>query len=343
MASYHELRIGEVIDETHDTRSFVIDVPESLRAAFAYRAGQFLTFNVPYNGAALQRSYSLSSSPECDDKHKVTVKRVDDGRVSNWFNDEIAPGDHIEVTAPSGRFVLRDADCDLVLFAGGSGITPIISIIKTAMAKTSRRAHLVYANRDARSIIFADELSALATAHADRLTITHNLDDTSGFLTVDRVSDMLSFVIEADYYVCGPTPYMDVVEAALARRDVPRQHIFLERFVSAPDAAELEARADAAPTDGVVPVTLRILWDDKHHDVPYERGETVLAAAIRAGIEPPFSCEEGYCSSCQFQLISGQISMPYQDCLTDEEIADGAYLACQAYPTSESIEIDWDA
>lgn len=343
MASYHELRIGEVIDETHDARSFVLDVPESLRDAFAYRAGQFLTFKVPYDGAMLQRSYSLSSSPACDDKPKVTVKRVEDGRISNWFNDEISPGDLVEVTPPSGRFVLREADCDLVLFAGGSGITPIISIIKSAMATTSRRAHLVYANRDDGSIIFADELAELATRHADRLTVTHNLDDTSGFLTVDRVTDMLSFVIEADYYICGPTPFMDVVEAALARRDAPRSHIYLERFVSAPDPGEVAQRAAAAPTNGVVPASLAILWDGKRHEVPYERGETVLAAAIRAGIEPPYSCEEGYCSSCQFQLTSGQMSMPYQDCLTDDEIADGAYLACQAYPISESVEIDWDA
>src|SRR6185436_5241793 len=170
--SYHPLRIARVIDETHDARSIVFEIPAHLRAAFEYRAGQFLTLEVPHGGVKLKRCYSLASAPETDGEHKVTVKRVTGGRVSNWLHDDVREGDVLQVLPPEGRFVLsthveRDQDA-LVLFGGGSGITPVISLLKSALTTTNRPVLLVYANRDERSIIFREELEQLGAQYGDR-------------------------------------------------------------------------------------------------------------------------------------------------------------------------------
>jgi 3-ketosteroid 9alpha-monooxygenase subunit B len=338
---YHRLRVAKVIDETHDARSYVLDVPAPLREVFAYQAGQFLTFRVPFEGKALTRCYSLSSSPECDAEHKVTVKRIRDGRISNWFNDAVAAGDELEVLPPAGHFVLHPRSTPIVLLAGGSGITPVLSLAKTALRTTDRPLALVYANRDLPSVIFARELESLAAAHPGRFTITHSLDDRDGFLTPPAVALHIGAPGDADFYICGPGPFMDVVEAALGGLGVARERIFIERFVSPPDPDAHPAVAPA-PSGGVVPTSFRVRWQGVVHDVPYQAGETLLQAAKRAGIDPPYSCEEGYCSSCQAKLVCGRVSMPQHEALTDADIAGGAILACQSYPLTAEIEIDWD-
>ena len=150
---YHDLRVARVVEETHDARSIILAIPDDLKATFAYRAGQFLTFGVPLEGHQWVRCYSLASCPDTEDEHKVTVKRVQDGRISNWFNDRVAAGDVLHVMKPAGHFCLQDRPAPAVFFSGGSGITPVISLIKSALATTDRNLHLVYANRDENSII----------------------------------------------------------------------------------------------------------------------------------------------------------------------------------------------
>jgi 3-ketosteroid 9alpha-monooxygenase subunit B len=247
--------VARVVRENHDSCSLVFEVPPSLAERFRYRAGQFLSFKIPYQGKVLTRSYSLSSSPDCDPEHKVTVKRIEDGRVSNWINDEVKPGDTLMVVPPSGLFVLNDKKRKIVLFAGGSGITPCISIIKTALRATTRKLELVYANRDERSIIFADELEELERQHPDRLEIVHSLDDRDGYLDVKRVEHRAVDSLEADFYLCGPAAFMDTVERALAALHVPSEQIHIERFISPPDpdeAARARAEAAAAEEEGEV-------------------------------------------------------------------------------------------
>ena len=342
LENYHPLTVSAVIEETHDSKSFVFEIPTDLQDKFKYQAGQFLTFLVDYEGKSLSRSYSLASSPETDNAHKVTIKRVSDGRISNWFNDGVKSGDTLQVMAPSGRFVLKDNTSPLWLFGGGSGITPMISIIKTALLKTSRIIQLVYANRDEQSIIFDEELKALQANHADRLKIIHSLDNRDGYLTAEKIKSWLPLDKSGDYYLCGPGPFMDVIETTLKEIGVTREQVILERFVSpadpdAPAAKVVETTQDAVPT------SLRVRCEDAMHDVPYEKGETVLEAAKRAGIEPPFSCEEGYCSSCLFKMVKGRVEMRMNDCLSQEDIDDDLYLGCQALPLTSEIEIDWDA
>jgi len=341
IAHCHELRVARKIHETHDSVSIVLEVPPALAREFEYRAGQFLSFKVPFEGRVLTRSYSLSSSPDVDPEHKVTVKRVEGGRISNWMNDEVAAGTKLMVVPPAGHFVLQPgAQRDIVLFSGGSGITPCISIIKSALATTRRRLRLVYANRDARSIIFRQELEALAAAHPGRLEIVHSLDDERGFVTATDVASWLRGQTDGDFYLCGPDAFMTTVEEALHDLGIARERIHIERFLSPPDHEPGEAVA-TPPASGSAPATITIVLDGREHEVPYRSGERVLAAARRAGLDPPFSCEEGYCSCCMAKLAEGQVSMATNDCLTPELLAEGWVLTCQGSCSGPKVRLEY--
>src|SRR5713226_1730842 len=189
--AYNTLRIAKIVEETPDARSFVLEIPADLADKYRYRAGQFLTFRVPHPEGAFNRCYSLSSAPETDGLPKVTVKRVEGGKGSNWFHDALKEGLTLEVLPPAGRFVLGDGDAPLLLFGGGSGITPMMSLIKSALKADKRRIRLFYANRDKPSIIFAAELDALAKAHPGRLEVIHHLDAEHGFATAEKVTATL--------------------------------------------------------------------------------------------------------------------------------------------------------
>ncbi|MBW2268387.1 MAG: ferredoxin--NADP reductase [Deltaproteobacteria bacterium] len=335
--------VAEVIRETYDTCSLVFDVPAEHEERFRYRAGQFLSFKVPLGGKVLTRSYSLSSSPECDPKLKVTVKRVEDGRVSNWLIDEVKAGDTLMVVPPAGLFVLNDKRRPITLFAGGSGITPCISIAKTALASTDRKLRLVYANRDAASIIFEQELGELAAAHPDRFVIQHSLDDRDGFLDVRRVEHYAVDALEGDFFLCGPGIFMDIVERALAALHVPSEQIHIERFVSPPDP-DAERTDAAASSDGVAhvaPEKISVVLDGNEYEIDYRAEERVLEAARRAGLKPPFSCEEGYCSCCMAKLTEGKVSMRVNDCLKPDLLEEGWVLTCQAVCVSSKVKIEY--
>ena len=345
--SFHTLRVADVIQETSDARSFVFEVPPALEALFHYAPGQFLTFEVPWQDLRLHRCYSLSSAPECDRRPKVTVKRVERGRVSNWFNDELAPGNQIAVKPPEGLFVLRKDELErpLVLFGGGSGITPIVSLIKSALTNTRRPIKLVYANRDRDSIIFRDELEQWRARFPERLRIAHHLDAEQGFMHAANAKDHFASLEHADFYICGPGPFMDIVEGALEERKVGRGHIFIERFVSPADPDRMPAEEPpAAKPAGAVAASFVCTLEKTRHTVPVAPGETLLAAAKRAGLEPSFSCEEGYCGCCMAQLRRGKVKMRVHDALTAKDLAKGWVLACQSrLEGEEEVEIDFDA
>ncbi len=343
IASCVALPVTEVIRETHDSCSLVFEVPAGLEERFRYEAGQFLSFKVPFEGKVLTRSYSLSSSPVCDPKPKVTVKRVDDGRISNWINDDVKAGDTLMVVLPAGLFVLNDKKRPVTFFAGGSGITPCISIIKTALLTTERKLRLVYANRDQRSIIFNDELEKLRGQHPERFEIRHSLDDRDGFIDLKRIEHMAVDELEGDFYLCGPGVFMDLVERALAALHVPAEQVHIERFVSPPDPQVLkkdEAPAPAAGAEGV-PDSITVVLDGKPHEVPYQEGERVLAAVRRAGLDPPFSCEEGYCSCCMAKLTEGDVQMEVNDCLSPDLLKEGWVLTCQSVCRSHKIKVEY--
>jgi 3-ketosteroid 9alpha-monooxygenase subunit B len=341
-ASCHELRVAKIVEETHDSRSIEFEVPAALRETFAYKAGQFLSFKVPHQGMVLTRSYSLCSSPDCDPAHKIAVKRVADGRVSNWMNDEVREGDTLMVVPPAGFFVLDDDPGKIVFFSGGSGITPCISIIKSALVTTQRPLKLVYANRDTRSIIFREELKALQAVHADRLEIVHSLDDVDGFLDLEAVKRHAGPDEGAHFYLCGPGPFMATVEAALEEMGVHMDRIHVEHFASPADPDHVEAAAAVPEAAGeAAPESITVVLDGESHEVPYEAGERVLNAVRRAGLEPPFSCEEGYCSCCMAKLAEGQVQMAANDCLTPELLEEGWILTCQSRCVSPRIRVEY--
>jgi 3-ketosteroid 9alpha-monooxygenase subunit B len=332
---YHDLKVSRLVRETADAASIVFEIPADLADEFRYKAGQFLTLEVPWEGRKLFRCYSLASSPDVDGEHKVTVKRVVDGRVSNWVNDHLKVGDHVTVLPPAGEFVLGAESGELVLFSGGSGITPCISIIKTALATTERPIRLLYANRDRASIIFADELADLEARYPERLAIRHRLDVDDGFLDQQGVFDFLGNSDEATFYICGPGPFMDVVEAALAARSIDAANIHIERFSSPADGQTLEPATGAETAIAVVHL------DGAAHELHLHEEETVLAAAKRAGIEPPFSCESGFCGCCMARLRSGTATMKTNDFLSAEEVEEGWVLTCQTLVTSGRADIEY--
>jgi 3-ketosteroid 9alpha-monooxygenase subunit B len=328
--------VARVIDETADARSYVIEIPGELRERFAYRAGQFLTFRIEVDGHRLVRCYSLASAPGLEAEHKVTVKRIAEGRVSNWMNDRVKAGDVLEVMQPAGVFCLRERATPIVLFGGGSGITPVISIAKTALAAGQRPVKLVYANRDEASIIFAREIEALERAHPGRFEVVHRLDVVHGFVDAARVVAEVGGRTDADFYVCGPGPFMDVVEQGLASLGVARDQIFIERFTSPSDAAPAAAPIVAA---GAAKVTVRL--DGKETVIEMGEGETVLAAARRVGLEPPFACEEAYCGCCMAKVASGVVEMRMNDGGIDQrQIDEGWVLTCQGVPKGDA-RVEW--
>jgi len=332
MNPYHVLEVAGVVEETADSRSFVLDVPEALRSTFAFRAGQFLTFRLPVEEQRLVRCYSLASAPEVENEHKVTVKRVEGGRASNWLNDSVRAGDTLEVMKPAGRFCLQDRSTPLVLFAGGSGITPVISLAKSALATSSRSVRLVYANRDPDSVIFATELADLAERHRGRFELEQRFDTVHGFIDEAAVRGHSGEDSGADVYVCGPGPFMAIVEETLLGAGLPADQFFIERFEYAAegtpvDEPDTEAEAEGAPL-------FRIELDEESLDVPFRPGETVVQAARRAGMDPPTSCEEGYCACCMARLEEGTGAMKANDVLNPGQLEEGWVLTCQFVPSS---------
>src|SRR6478752_8022448 len=253
---YHPLRVKRIVEETADARSFVLDVPEELADAFRYEAGQFCTFRVHVGEDEYLRSYSMSSAPETDRDLTVTVKRVPGGMVSNWLLDHVSEGDVLETTKPAGVFCVQDRERPVVAFCGGSGVTPVMSITKSLLASTQRPITLLYANPDRDSVIFHDELHELAARHPGRLAVHHHHDVTSGFLDRDAISEFIDGTADADVYICGPGPFMDLVEATLLDAGVDADRIFIERFVNAGQPSPpVAAPPVAAPPVDATPVS----------------------------------------------------------------------------------------
>ncbi len=342
---FHELTVFDVIRETPDASSFIFEIPSVLEDLFRYRSGQFFTFEIPWDDFHVRRCYSLSSAPAWGERPKVTVKRVDDGRVSNWLNDNLGQGSTIRVMPPDGRFLLHEDSArrnPLTLFGGGSGITPVMSILKQALRETERHVKLVYANRDRSSVIFRAELEAIAEQFAGRFELVSHLDDETGFLKKEDIARHIEGRIDSDFYICGPTPFMDAVEDTLPNRPLEGGEIFVERFVSAVDPDRRPAEEAApGPSTGAA-TTIKIKLEGQTHEVPYEPGEPILKAAIRAGLDVPYSCQDGYCGCCMAMLREGEVTMPTHEALTKRELAEGWVLACQSRPTTPNCTLEFE-
>ena len=333
--TYHRVRVAQVIDETPDACSLVLDLPPALGDRFAYQPGQFLTVRVPGDGTVAARCYSLSSSPHTDTELKITVKRVLDGYVSNWICDHIAAGSELELTAPGGRFVPASLHGDLLLLAGGSGITPVISIIKSVLAGGRGRLALLYANRDERSVIFAGELGRLAAQHPDRLHVMHWFDLEQGPPTAAGLEPLLRPYAAWDAFACGPEPYLMVVSGVLGGVGVPAERIHIERFQPSPDAEP----AIAAPNERIALAEVEL--NGQTHRLEWPAHTRLLDLLIAGGLNPPYSCRQGTCGACACRVVRGEVELLHNEVLEDEDFAEGYTLACQALPRSDEVGISY--
>ena len=326
------LVVREVVRETPDAVTLWLEDPAG--APLVFEAGQFFTLLVNVGGDVLRRAYSASSSPRDRTKVGLTVKRIAGGRASTHLVEVARAGDTFEVLGPSGNFTLAaaaDATAPLVLVAGGSGITPLVSILREVLeTMKARRVALVHANRSAHDVIFAAALEQLAAAHPDRLVLSSLFGTTLEPGALARALDAIPFAAEADYYVCGPEPMMHVVRAALTTRGVAPTRLHEERFIS-PQAKVTRAVSARGP----VRVTVRVAGKD--HAVDVAPGRTLLEAGLAANVPMPFSCALGGCGACRVKVHSGTVEMDEPTCLTDAERAEGYALACVGRPSDGAV------
>ncbi|QTJ66081.1 ferredoxin--NADP reductase [Rhodococcus sp. ZPP] len=341
----HRLRVAEVIEETADARSVVFALEPHQKERFSYKPGQFLTLHIPHDGASLARCYSLASAPDIDSALKITVKRVDRGRGSNWLCDHAQTGAEIEVLEPSGVFTPKALDRKFLLIAGGSGITPVMSILKSVLGRGTGDVVLFYANRDEDSVIFRAELLELLARHPDRLSVAHWIESTDGLPTSDRLREHFSAFHFDEVFVCGPGPFMNCARDALRAIHFPRERVHIERFNSL-GSNPFESVLAARGTDPVaVPraSTVVVEKDGATQTFSWPGDQRLLDVLTTNGMKAPSSCSEGVCAACECRLTEGRVEMVNNQVLEDEDIEAGYILACQALPLTDTVRISYDS
>jgi ring-1,2-phenylacetyl-CoA epoxidase subunit PaaE len=353
---FHALRVAEIVPETTEANSIRFAIPPELRDVFGFKAGQHLTLRTTIDGEEVRRNYSLCTAPDEQD-WMVTVKRIGGGVFSNWVGDALKPGDVVDVMSPHGSFTTEFDAANkrhLIGIAGGSGITPVFSLIKTLLrCEPHSRFTLLYGNRDSSSVIFLEALAALKDKHLNRLEIYHFLDQEeqdvdlfNGMLDRARCEEAIALLVpgaaEVDgWFICGPGPMMDAAEGALLDRGIAKERIHIERFTADRPAeavtreiAELQTRAEG--------VTVSVTLDGRTRRVPFKEGN-ILDSARAAGLPAPFACKAGVCATCRAKVTKGKVEMAARYGLTDEEVAAGYVLTCQSVPLGDGVAVDYDA
>lgn len=354
---FHRLTVAEVVSETADASSIRFHVPEALRETFRFKPGQHLTLRADIGGEEVRRNYSLCVAP-ADDEVKVTVKRITGGVFSNWVGDTLRPGVALDVMPPHGSFTWDfdpAAANHYVGFAGGSGITPVISLIKAAMIEEPEsRFTLFYGNRDSQSVIFLEELARLKNRYMGRLEIHHflaqemeDIDLFNGMLDRAKCGEILEHLVEpaevAAFFICGPEPMMDAAEAALLDAGVAKDKIHIERFTAGRPSAAQAAQMQALQQEAAG-LTMLVTLDGRKRRIPFDAGAgNILDSARKAGLPAPYACKAGVCATCRARVVSGEAEMAARYGLTDEEVDAGYILTCQSVPKGEGLEVDYDA
>ncbi|MBP4141202.1 ferredoxin--NADP reductase [Flavobacterium sp. P4023] len=348
MSSFLKLIIKEVKRETKDAVSILFNVPEELKANYKFIAGQYLNLKLTLDGQEIRRAYSICSSPESGEL-RIAVKAVKDGAFSQFANTKLKAGDAIEVGAPEGKFTFEpqaDRQKNYVAFVAGSGITPVMSILKSVLKNESKSSFvLVYGNKSPEETIFHQELHDLQLQYVGRLFVHYVFSqaktDNALFGRIEKAA--VNFVLknkhkelEFDkFYLCGPEPMINLVSDVLKEHNVKDTAIKFELF-----AASIVENTIEKSLSGHSKITIMV--DDEETTFEMSQKQTVLDAALKQGIDAPYSCQGGICSSCLARVTSGTAEMSKNSILTDKEIASGLILTCQAHPTSESIYIDYD-
>jgi len=359
MSQFFPLTISKIHQETRDTIVATLAVPEPLRGSFGFTPGQHLTFRTRLNGDELRRSYSICSAAQ-DSELRVAIKRVAGGQFSNWANDNFQPGVSIEVMPPSGNFNLPTlalepgASRRYLAVAAGSGITPILSIIKSTLAAEPGSSFtLLYGNRASSSVIFREEIAALKDIHPQRLNIVYmmsreqqDVELFNGRITGPKCEQLFArWIAVADHdaaFICGPQSMMNEVSAALQAHGMAKERIKVELFAAA-RAPRPSHAVPSAPTAGRqdCEVTLVIDGAQRRFAMPKDK-ESVLDAGLKQGIDIRYSCKGGVCATCRCKVIEGKVEMDANYALEDYEIARGFVLSCQAFPVTDHVVLDFD-
>ncbi len=355
-AGFHKLKIAEVRRETPDAVSIRFEIPEPLKQVFAFRAGQHLTLRTELDGEDVRRNYSVCVAPS-ENEIRIAIKQMIPGRFSAWANANLREGQVVDVLPAMGRFVAPENTRDhayYVALAGGSGITPVISILKTVLeTQPTARCVLLYGNRNTASVMFLEELAGLKNRYMDRLEIYHFLEDEAEEIELfngrldrqkcEAVFDSLVDVKSADaVFICGPGPMMDAAEAALLARGVPADRILIERFTSSVLSAEQLAAREALQQKAAG-TELLVTLDGRRSRVAFDpaRGN-ILESVQAAGLPAPYACKGGVCTTCRAKILEGQVTMAKNYGLTDEEVAAGYVLTCQSLPATDRVVLSYD-
>lgn len=365
MAKFYPLPVKKVRQETPDSISIEFDVPEEYQSTFQYYSGQYLTLKVNVGDEEVRRPYSLCSSPVVDGAPKVTSKRVEGGKVSNHLNDNLKAGDVMEVFPPMGKFT---ADFDpnnqrtFVMLGGGSGITPLYSLLKTALKEEPlSMVFLFYGNRDKESIIFDEELKQIKEQYPERFKLLNVVENPpedwageSGRLdkpTILKLLDQYAISTEdqVDYYICGPQGMIDQAKQALAERGISDDQVHIEYF-STPmkDIEEAMGSASGEETAGEQPqqdfeeAEVTVILDGEEFTVNVSKHETILDALIEEDHDPPYACQMGICTTCMAYLHEGNVQMYEDEGLSDAEKDEGYVLTCQSTPTTPKVKVEYE-
>lgn len=357
MPQFHSLPVTAVERQNRDAVVVSFGVPGELRDTFAYRQGQYLTLRTEIDGEEVRRSYSVCSAVQ-DEQLRVAIKRVNGGLFSNWANEQLAEGDAIEVMPPAGRFNLdldEANDKHYVAFGAGSGITPLLSIIKTTlMSEPDSRFTLFYGNRASGSTLFRQELSDIKDRYLGRFNLVYimsreqlDIELFNGRIDRAKVEDLLAHWIEpADIdaaFICGPLDMMEATRDVLTERGVAKDAIKMEVFAATKSAAKARSNAPVV-TDATDRASVKVVIDGRTHEYDLARGqENLLDAALEQSIELPYSCKSGVCSTCRCKLVEGEVDMDTNFALEDYEVERGFILSCQSFPVTDHIVIDFDA
>lgn len=349
---YHNLVVKNIIQETKDAITLVFHQPEN---KITYKSGQFLTLITPISGKEVRRAYSLCSSPYVDDDLAVSIKRVETGLMSNWIPDNVKVGDTIKILEPMGHFTTEfdpSRKRHLIMFAGGSGITPMLSHIKSTLTQEPESiVSLLYCNRDIDSIIFKDELAKWETNYQGRLRVIHILDNApmnwqgySGLLNPDMLKKLFERIPDwgiekSTYLMCGPEGMMKNVETLLREHAIPKDKIFKESFVQGTiDKEKKQEETPAVEEAKAREVTIR--YDGNEYKIMVEPNRAILETALDMGIDLPFSCQSGLCTACRGKALSGKVKLDEEEGLSQSERDEGYVLTCVGHPMTDDVVIE---
>lgn len=356
MTDFYSIKVAEVEKETKDCTAITLDIPQDLKQKFQYKQGQHLTLRAFIDGEDVRRSYSLCSSP-IENKWQVAVKRINGGLFSNFANNQLKAGDQLDVMEPLGSFFVEvdpSKPKNYIVFAAGSGITPILSIIKTHLALEPQSTFkLFYLNRNAKSIIFKEEIEALRNRFFGRLEIFYFLTKEqrdipllNGRFTKEKINELTTKIINVnnvdECFVCGPEEMIFLIRDELEKAGLSRDKIHYELFFSGATEEDKKKAAEAVEHKFEGTKVTIIDGGKEFHFAMDDEYDNILDGALGAGADLPFACKGGVCSTCKCKVVEGEVEMKINYALEEDEVAKGFVLSCQAVPTTEKVVVDFD-